>query len=239
MIARQEHDRKTAEENEDTVTKTLKNFINMDEFNRSMTYNTSQNRYHKQILQLSGKEIGKLIKKEATSREQAQTFKAEESNKRSREYLRIRLADKKDEQLRVQKLNQSLEKLRRQIEQNDYDDGPSEAGKVDKIDPAVREIADLERQIESLGKAIEPIKVTEVDVYRQFKKGNFRNVELPVFKSDEEDSGTAAVAIGKSKSRFNQRVETNTKKLSLAERIELKKKLLNHNESMQKKEASN
>ena len=61
-------------------------------------------------------------------------------------------------------------------------------------------------------------------MYRQFKKSNFRNIELPVFNSDEDDSVKAPIAAS-SPGLKNPEVKKLGKQLSLKERVELRGKI--------------
>ena len=190
------------EEQEDDVTKMLKNMISDEQYNRSMTYNTGQNEYQKKILKLSAKNIGQLVNREALLREEAHTQKLEEINKRSREILINKLANKKEEQILAQKMNESLKKLRNQIEANGGDSGQPEVSRKGNLDSTTIEIAEIERKIEQLSKIPEPFQLSVVDVYNQFKKNNFRNIDLPAFKSNEEGAMKATSA-GKPKDLIN------------------------------------
>ena len=153
------------EEQEDDVTKMLKNMISEEQYNRSMTYNTGQNEYQKKILKLSAKNIGQLVNKEALLRDEAHTQKLEEINKREREILINKLANKKEEQILAQKMNESLKKLRNQIEANGGDSGQPEVSRKGNLDSTTIEIAEIERKIELLSKIPEPVQLSVLDVY--------------------------------------------------------------------------
>lgn len=153
------------EEQEDDVTKMLKNMISEEQYNRSMTYNTGQNEYHKKILKLSAKNIGQLVNREALLRDEAHTQKLEEINKREREILINKLANKKEEQILAQKMNESLKKLRNQIEANGGDSGQPEVSRKGNLDSTTIEIAEIERKIELLSKIPEPVQLSVLDVY--------------------------------------------------------------------------
>lgn len=172
------------------------------------------------------------MRREAESREELLTIKQQERNDRKRENLIVKLAEKREDFMRIQKYKEQFERLLRELDVSNNNNNAlyGDAAHIDmeSLDPAIIEIADLERQIDILGKPAEPIKVTEVDVYRQYQGNNFKSVDLPAFKRQQEEGKgpedqKAVAPKDKLKQHVLQVKQKTQIKMSLKERIELSK----------------
>ena len=65
----------------------------------------------------------------------------------------------------------------------------------------------------------DPINVTAVDVYKQLKKSNFRNLNLPIVQEKKKEENQADLE------RRQSTLKMSDRKLSLKERVEIYSKM--------------